>query len=252
VRALVHAELLKVRTRGMAWLVLATVGFVLLTVALTVPKADDHDASVPLDDPDVLTVVVGGSFGVPLVVALLLGVLAFTQEFRYGTVTSTYLGEPRRARVLIAKWVSQGVASALVTCATLALAVILGGALIGSRDGEVAFSARFWQTVAFACMVMAAYSAIGVAVGVLVRNQVLAIVAVLVWMLVVEWLVVPSLPSVGRFLPLGVAQELLGQEAALGLDGKLLPTPAAALLLLGYTALAVVLAIVLTPKRDVL
>jgi ABC-type transport system involved in multi-copper enzyme maturation permease subunit len=251
-RALVHAEVLKLRTRGMAWLVLATVGFVLLTVALSVPKADDHAAAVPLEDPRVLTVVVGGSFGVPLVVALLLGVLAFTQEFRYGTVTSTYLGEPRRARVLIAKWVSQGVAVALVTSATLVLAVILGLALIGTRDGEIAFSGQFWQTVVFAFLVMAAYSAIGVAVGVLVRNQVIAIVAVLVWMLVVEWLVVPSLPSVGRFLPLGAAQELLGQEASLGLDGELLSTPVAALLLLGYTSLAVVLAITLTPKRDVL
>ena len=33
----------------------------------------------------------------------LVGVLAFTQEFRYGTITSTYLGEPRRPRVLVAK-----------------------------------------------------------------------------------------------------------------------------------------------------
>ena len=251
-RALVRAEVLKLRTRGAAWLFLATVAFVGITVCVSVPKAGDHDATVPLDDRSVLAVVVGGGFGVPLLAAVLLGVLAFTQEFRYGTVTSTYLGEPRRARVLVAKWLSQALASVVVTIATLAVGVAFGVALIGSRDGEIAVSGRFWQMAASGLLIMVAYSTIGVAVGILVRNQLIAVVAVLVWMLAVEWLVLPPFPSVGRWMPGGVSQELLGQDAALGLDGKLLPTPVAALLLLAYAVLAVVLAITLTPRRDVL
>jgi hypothetical protein len=251
-RALVHAELLKVRSRTVGWLLFATLAMAALTVAVSVPKAGDHDAPVPLDDPDVLTVVVGGSLGVPLVLVVLLGGLAFTQEFRYGTATSTYLGEPRRARVLLAKLLSQLVTSVIVTLATLAVAVPFTIALIASRNGDVTVSTRFWQMVVAAFAIMAAYTFIGVALGVLIRNQIIVVVATLVWMLAVEWTVIPSFPSVGRWMPGATTHVLLDQLQVLDLEGKLLPTPGAVLLLLGYTALPVALAVFLTPKRDVL
>ena len=44
-------------------------------------------------------------------------------------------------------------------------------------------------------LVMAAYAVIGVAVGALVRNQIIAMVGVLVWMLVVEQIVIPAYPA---------------------------------------------------------
>jgi len=58
---------------------------------------------------------------VEVVMVLLLGVLALTQEFRYGTATSTYLVEPRRTRVLVAKWLALALASVVLTAVTLAL-----------------------------------------------------------------------------------------------------------------------------------
>jgi hypothetical protein len=66
-------------------------------------EGGDKNAPVSLDDPGLLAGIVGIGFGVPEVIVVLLGGLAFTQEFRYGTATSTYLGEPRRTRVLVAK-----------------------------------------------------------------------------------------------------------------------------------------------------
>ena len=81
-------------------------------------------------------------FGVPQVLMVLYGTLAFTQEFRYGTITSTYLGEPRRTRVLVAKWLALALVSAVITTATLALSVPFSSALIRSRDGDVTFAGR--------------------------------------------------------------------------------------------------------------
>ena len=198
-KALVHAEVLKLRsTRTPAWLLFATLGLVVLTVVFNVPKVGAENAPVSLDDPGLLAGTVGDSFGVPEVMVVLLGVLAFTQEFRYGTATSTYLGEPRRTRVLVAKWLSVALASVVITAATLALSVTLGVALIRSRDGDVTAAAQFWQTVAAVFVVAAAYGVIGVAVGALVRNQIAAAVGVLIWMLAVERIVISALPAVGR------------------------------------------------------
>jgi ABC-type transport system involved in multi-copper enzyme maturation permease subunit len=129
---------------------------------------------------------------------MLLGVLAVTQEFRYGTATSTYLVEPRRTRVLVAKWLSLGITGVVITAGTLALSVPFAIALIRSRDGEVAGGAQFWQMVAAGSLMMAAYGVIGVAIGAVVRHQIAAVVGVLVWMLAVEHVIIPAFPTPGR------------------------------------------------------
>jgi len=230
----------------------ATLGLVVLAIAVNVPKAGATNAPVSLDDPGLLAGIVGDSLGVPEVLVVLLGVLAVTQEFRYGTATSTYLGEPRRTRVLVAKGLSLALSSVLITAATLAVSVTVGIAVIRFRDGDVTARAQFWQMVAAGFVVMAAYGVIGVAVGALVRNQIAAAVGVLVWMLAVERIVLSAFPAVGRWMPGGATYGLLQLGPTMNADGKLLSTSVGGLVLVGYTVAAVALALVVTPRRDVL
>lgn len=252
-KALLRAELLKLRsTRTTAGLLLATLALVALTFTSEIPQAGAAEGPLSLDDPDLLADVVATCFGVPPVLVVLYGTLAFTQEFRYGTITSTYLGEPSRARVLVAKWLALALASAVVTAATLALSVPFSSALIRSRDGDVALAGRFWEVVAVGFLVLAAYSVIGVAIGALVRNQVAAVVGVVVWMTAVEYTVVPSFPEVGRWMPLGATSSLFQIAPTPDVAGSLLSVPVAALVLLAYTAGAAGLALHVTPRRDVL
>lgn len=252
-KTLVLAEMLKIRsTRTTLGLVVATLALVPLTVTVSVPPAATENPPVALDDPSLLADAVGNSFGVPLVLVLLLGGFAFTQEFRYGTVTSTYLVEPGRTRVLVAKWVASALASVAVTTATLVVSVPYAIALIAYRDGAVHLGAQFWEMAAAGYVVMAAFAIIGVAIGALLRNQITAVVVVLVWMLAVEQIVVTSYPSVGRWFPGATTWVLLQLGASVDPAGELLSAPASALLLTAYVAMAVVLAVRLTPKRDVL
>ena len=252
--ALLHAELLKVRsTRTPVGLLLLTLVFTALTVWVNVPKVGAADLPIGLDDPDLLAVVVGGAaFGAPVVLIVLLGALSFTQEFRYGTATSTYLNEPHRARVLVAKLLTVAILSVVVTIVALALSVAFGVALIRSRDGDVTVGAQFWQTIAAGFVVMAAYGVIGVALGALVRNQIVAVVAALFWMMLFEQVLIPEFPAFGQWLPYGAMSALLQLDEAWGLGGELLPAAVGGLVLAGYTAAAAALAVVVTPRRDVL
>jgi len=253
VKALVHAELIKLRsTRMTAVLLSATLGLVMLTIATNVPGVFGGTGLLSLDDPRLFAIVVGVGFGVPQVMMALLGVLAFTQEFRYGTASSTYLSEPQRTRVLVAKWLSLGLASVAITVVTLAVSVPFGIALIRSQAGEVSVGAQLLQTVSAAFAVMAAYGVIGVAIGALVRNQIAGVVGVLVWMLAVEQIVVPVLPAVGRWMPWGASSSLLQLGPSYGFDGELLSAQMGGLVLAGYAAAAVALALRITPKRDVM
>lgn len=251
-KALLDAELLKMRsTRATSLLVLATLFLALLTVATTVPGVMEENAWISLDDPDLLANVVGNGFGAPMVLMTLLGVLAFTQEFRYGTITSTYLAEPRRTRALIAKGLSLALASVVITTATLAVNLTLSIALIRSQDGNVTLAAQFWQTVAAGFVVMAAYGVVGAALGALIPNQIAAIVGVLIWMLAVEQVVIPLVPEVGRWMPWGAATSVLQLGQSYGFDDVFLSVPMGGLLLVGYTAAAIALALIVTPRRDV-
>jgi ABC-2 type transport system permease protein len=253
VNALVHAELLKLRsTRMVAGLLLAMAALVVITVLATVPTVGATNPPVPLDQPALLARAVGASFGVAAVLMVLLGVLAFTQEFRYGTASSTFLVEPRRNRVLTAKWLALTIASAPITLGTLVLAFTVSIPLIRSRDGNVTSGAELWQVVAAAFVVLAVFGVIGVGVGALVRNQITAIVGVLVWMLAVEQLLTSSYPAVGRWMPEGAAVGLLQLGPAATTKGALLPAPASGIVLAGYTAVVSAFALVVTARRDVL
>jgi ABC-type transport system involved in multi-copper enzyme maturation permease subunit len=251
VRALLAAELLKMRsTRSTSLLVLATLVLAGLTVATTVPGLLEENPAISLGDPDLLAIIVGNGFGAPLVLMTLLGVLAFTQEFRYGTVTSTYLGEPRRARVLIAKGLSLLVASAVITGVTHAVTLPFSIVLIRAQAGELGVTAQFWHTVAAGFVAMAAYAVIGVALGALVTNQVAAVVGVLVWMLALEQMVIPFYPDAGRWMLFAAASSFMESGESYGV--QLLPVTIGGLVLLAYTAVAVALAAIVTPRRDVL
>ena len=252
-KALLQAELLKLRsTRLPLGLFLGTLAMVAVTIAVSVPKADAQDVPLTLDDPRLLAVVVGESLGVPQVMAVLLGVLVSTQEHRYGTVTSTFLVEPRRSRVLVAKCLTSiiGGLAIAVLCLAFALAVTIG--LIRSRGGDLTAGTLLWQVLGAGLLVLALYGVIGVAVGALVRNQVTAVVAVLVWMLAVEYLLLPAIPSLGRWTPLGTTTALLQIGSTLDLGTSLLPPLVAGLVLVGYTVAVASWALVIAPRRDVL
>jgi len=251
VTALVHAELLKLRTRTATGLILATLALVALTVVVNIPTAGAAHAPVSLGDPRLLASVVGISFGVPEVFMVLLGALAFTQEFRYGTITATYLGEPHRGRVLLAKWLALTLTSTLTTGASLLVSVPVGVTTISTHGGDTTLTPQLWQTIGAGFVVMAAYAIIGVAVGALLRNQVVTMVGVLVWMLAVEHIVIPAYPLAGRWLPGGATDAWLELGPALDLNQRLLPTPLGGALLLAYTTAAVTLAMKLAQQRDV-
>lgn len=185
--ALVRSELLKIRTtRGWYAYLAILVLLAGLAVAGDVGTAEDEvrselDFQVGLVD----------AAGIASLLAIILGITIITTEFRHGTITPTTLVEPHRERVVAAK----GLAGVLVAIAfvIVALAVIAGVALvwltavgadihlsdrdIGVRAAQVLLSATLWALL-------------GLAIGVLVQSQVVALVGALVWIFIVETLLI--------------------------------------------------------------
>ena len=251
--ALTRAELVKLRsTRMLGWLLVGTLAMVLVTIAASVPSTGSTNNPTSLDDPALLARMVGVSFLWPQLTVALLGVLAYTQEERHGTITATRLVEPRPHRVLAAKAGALVLASAVIAIATLVVSTAAIITLIRTRHGNATLGAEFWQVTAAVFAVLALSGLIGLAVGTLVRNQIVAVTATLVWLTAGEHLLIEALPQVARWTPVGATAALLQLGAEATTSGTLLNAPIGGLLLAGYTTATVVLALVIAPRRDVL
>ncbi len=200
--SLVRAELLKVRTTRGWWAYLIVI---VLLVGLAVAGDVGSNADVRgLRDFQVDLIEAAG-FGA--VLALILGITMVTTEFRHGTITPTFLAEPRRERVLASK----ALAGTLVFLffAVLALLVVAAVALIWlsiTGDEIHFFNGEVGKRAAQTLLGAVLWGLLGVAIGSVVQGQVAALVGTLVWIFVVENLLVGLLglldsDGVATYLP---------------------------------------------------
>lgn len=251
---LLIAEVRKLTTVATTW-VLTGIGL-LLTAAtasvftfVTMATGADFTGS----DADVALAIdqIGGNSIIVLVVAL----LAMTTEFRHGTAGRTFQVTPSRTRVLLAKMaVGALYAVAFMVAGLVVVALVLGLAAVMSSTGLAlggGSATALWQ--GFAGLVLTAL--LGVALGALIRSQVVALTVMLVWVFVVESLVSFALPRLGQWLPFQALNALfVGPESrqAAPEGAMLLLEPAVGLAtFLAYVVVAAAGAIILLRARDV-
>ena len=192
---------------------------------------------------------------------VLLGALAVTGEFRHKTLTPTFLAEPHRTVVLSAKFLSQLVVGAGLGVVAFAVSVGAGAAALAGFGLDTGLdSSDTWALIGRGVLAMALWGAIGVGLGVLVVNQVAAIVIVIAFTQFVEPIlrVVASLSdvtaSIGRFLPGAASDALVGASfyniASLG-STDTLEWWQGGLVLLGIAVVATVIGGATTWRRDV-
>jgi ABC-2 type transport system permease protein len=242
VTRLVHAELLKLSTtRTFWWLAGSAVALVLLIAVLTLWLDDRLRSST-----DVRSLL--STAGIAGLLTLVLGVVAGAGEYRHGTIASTLLVTPQRR---------------LAVSATV-IACFLGGLLIGVMAGGLtALIALPWLSAKDAVVVpstgealeiflggalyAALAAALGAALGALLRNQVAAVVIVLVLIFVVDPTLAALVEDVGQFTLTGLGIAMSGGED----DSELLPRGVAALVWALYTILLGTLAAIVTARRDI-
>ncbi|CAN5237155.1 hypothetical protein BH11ACT4_BH11ACT4_12480 [soil metagenome] len=221
----IRSEALKLVTVRLWWvLLLVLLGYVGFTAALLAglfgALGDQLAASpnAPRLPADTLPQVVYSiTSAVGYVFPLILGALASTSEFRYQTLTPTFLATPRRGVVLGAKLVVLAVAGAVFGVVGLVASMGLGGFVLDLTGNDPAWdSSATWSMAARIVLAMALWAVIGVGVGSLITNQVASIVVVLAFAQFVE----PILrfgatiwdwtAAVGKFLPGSASDALVG------------------------------------------
>jgi ABC-2 type transport system permease protein len=243
VKALLRAELIKLRTtRTFVVLTASALAISLLVVVLSTTLEGEWTEG---DVRDLFTADFTGLF------ILLLGVMGMAGEWRHRTITSTVLAAPRRLRLLSAKTISYAVAGIAVSLIVTIAIMAIGTLILFARDlptvGLGGLADVLWRN-----LVVAAYlGAFGVCIGGLIRNQIVAIVGLLVLTFAVEPAIIGLVPEVGKFGPTsGAPNGLIGLEDVFG-EGDEQLTPAVALIvMIGWLGLAFAAAAARLERRD--
>ena len=272
----IRSELLKFFTTRMWWgmaiaIVLAGAGFALLFgFIFTSDAANGTNGPPPItNDLDLARQVFTGGIGVGYLLTLAIGVMTIGAEYRHKTVTSTFLATPKRVQVMAAKVVSLLVIGAMYAVLSLVGSVVTGDVEVGPtvddlvnalRAGHAPFAdPQIWRTLALALLVLGLWALIGLGAGILIPNQ----VAALLIAIGVAWIVEPILGAVlgitdwGKditpYLPSQATSAMLSTSAG-GFNGETVQTLswwAGALVLAAYAAVMAGVGSWLTVRRDI-
>ncbi len=194
---------------------------------------------------------------------VLFGTLATTSEFRYQTLTPTFLATPRRGVVLGAKFVSLALVGAGYGIVALLTSVGIGSSILAATGHNTGLGdSDTWLLLARIVLAMAIWAIIGVGLGALIPNQVAAIVIVLAFTQLVEPVLrtVATIwdwaASIGQYLPGAASDALVGSSIFTSLGSATGQTQslewwAGGLVLIAYAIVAGVLGYFTSWRRDV-
>lgn len=240
------AELVKLRTLRSTWgFLLVALLFGGLVAAGNIGGSSESDRLDPeLQFRIVLDAAFPGS-----ILALLLGIILVTNEFRHGTIARTLLASPRRPRFVGVKLFTGGVTGALLMAAMIVVIAVTAVIWLGVLDvpleaGEAADA--MWR----ALLVASLAGVLGAGIGGSVHSQVGALVGALLWMFVLEpicWVILGllDLDGVSEYFPAAA----LGGTVDTSDEG--LSWARSVAVALAWTGVAAVLAVLRTSRRDI-
>ncbi len=271
--SLVNAELFKVRTTSLWWIM----GIILIPLyaasilanwaqfASTQPtQAEVGDTQAQaieaaLEPINVATTLYtsGQYFGV--LVVLLLSAIIVTSEFFHLTATTTFLTTPRREAVILAKFGAAVVIGLIVWLITTVLNLILVPLIMSNLDlssqlGEPAV----WRAIGLNALAFVLWGILGVGAGVLIRSQIAAtlILAItyvvgtsaigLIFFLLSEY-VAEWINNLQVLVPTSASQLMISGTDLPGSP----PRWVGAVVLIGYAAITGFLGTWLTKRRDI-
>jgi ABC-type transport system involved in multi-copper enzyme maturation permease subunit len=186
------------------------------------------------------------------ILALLLGALIVTTEFRHKTVTTSFLVTPRRPQFVGGKLLAAAVLGILLAVAMLLTAFVAGGITTVAEGGS--FSSLAGQIPAVApgmILVFALFAILGVGVGSVLTNQVAAIVVCLGWFIILEGILVSLVHGAERWVPTGAATAAANLTRGQGVSYGLFSPWEGALLVLGYGLVFAAAGSFILTKRDI-
>ena len=250
------AEFLKLRyQRSTWWLLVVSAVFASLQTTSTVASSDiGTTIGIPgLDTVEGVRNVYSNAMSA-YIIAMIVGIIMSTGEFRHSTAVATYLAQPHRNVVMGAKMIAAAVTGVILQLFASVVSIGAAAALLTQYDSVSLPASEFLRIIGVALLSGLVMAIMGVALGQLIRNQIVAVAGSLFWLLIVEGLLIAFAEDIGKWLPTGAISGMLSLSIesdvfSFGQD-LLSPWPATALLI-AYAFVFAAFAAVTTLRRDI-
>jgi ABC-2 type transport system permease protein len=251
--ALLRSEWRKVTTVKLGWgMLLGAMALAAVGVVAQIASNGAQGSGVPaLTDPETQKTIAASASSAYLF-SIVVGIILITTEFRHFTSRPTFLIEPRRGRVIVAKVLVAALVGVIygIVCVALTAAIMIPwfsakGITIGWIDNGVL------QSLLSALAVIAIFAVVGIGIGVLVRNQIAAVIGALAYLFVLEPLIsiIPVIKNVYPYLPGAAAAAITGANR--GSSVAHLDPLQGGLVLLGWGLAFAVAGWMFTIRRDI-
>ncbi|CCH68738.1 MAG: ABC transporter permease subunit [Actinobacteria bacterium] len=155
--------------------------------ALTSGAAQSSPGAPEGDATQVANTVYTSGMGVGYLLLLTIGVLMIGAEYRHKTITSTFLATPNRLTAMLAKVVALLGIGGLYGLISIVSSVGVGAVVLNLTGRDPFPSGEVFRTMALSLLVLGLWGLIGLGVGILIKNQ----VAALLVGIGVAWIVEP-------------------------------------------------------------
>jgi len=203
-RGAIGSELRKFVSTRMWWgmaipVALAAAAFAVLfaiTLTMDMSAAQREANGVPTGSAtQIANSVYAGGVTLGAVLLLVVGVLQIGQEYRHKTITGTFLATPRRWTAMLAKVVALLVIGAGYGILSVLCSTVAGALTLSARGVDPFPSNDVYRTLALCLLALGLWALIGLGLGILIPNQVAAILVGVGFTMVVEPILGAILPS---------------------------------------------------------
>lgn len=182
--AQVRAELVKFFSTRLWWgmaagIAVAAAAFALLfSIVLTLEDTSSvgGPGGAPVGDAtQIANTVYTAGIGVGYLLLLTIGVMQIGSEYRHKTISATFLASPRRGVVMGAKVVTLLILGVVYGLLSLLVSVAVGATMLHLRGADPFPSTDVVRTLALGLLVLGLWGLIGLGIGILIPNQVAAL-----------------------------------------------------------------------------
>lgn len=187
--------------------------------------------------------------------ALVMGIVMSTSEFRHSTAVATYLAQPVRSVVMLMKMLTAAVMGFIVQLVSTSVGFLAGNLYVARYAHASLTTEEYLRILAGSLLVGVVLAVVGVAVGSLIRAQMVAVLVAVLWLQLIEGLLIVFADWLGKWSIRGAITSVLeiamrSPEVSVNASDMLAPWQSV-LLLLAYAAAFATVATITSMRRDI-
>jgi ABC-2 type transport system permease protein len=232
--------------------------FAWLMTSEGVASGSPQESGMPVGSPtQVANSVYTAGLGVGYLLMLTIGVLQIGSEYRHKTISGTFLATPKRLQAMLAKVVALLGIGAIYGVISLLGSVSVGATVLSLRNHNAFPSTEVLRTIVLSLLVLGLWALIGLGIGILIPNQ----VAALLIGVGVAWIVEPLLglilsiwswgADIAKFLPSQATNAIVNSVTQGGMSADRLSWWAGSLTLAAWAAVLAGFGIWRTSRQDI-